>query len=127
MPLSLCNDREVLGPWVNKPWLNAVAAIIVGLLVVLSLILAATTLFPNLDAITMAGVLGNILVVSLAVMGIVALAQLDKETWQMPPLAELTRPPWSVTRKIGMFMLRAYLFIAVILLVVKTVQLAIGH
>ena len=52
---------------------------------------------------------------------------MEKETWQMPPLAELTRPTWSVTRKIGMFTLRAYLFIAVILLVVKTVQLAIGH
>jgi Mn2+/Fe2+ NRAMP family transporter len=138
----LCNDREVLGPWVNKPWLNAVAAVIVGLLVVLSLILAATTLFPNLDAIKMAAVLGIILVVSLVVMGVVALVQrirkgsdperavltrMEKETWQMPPLAELTRPTWSVTRKIGMFTLRAYLFIAVILLVVKTVQLAIGH
>jgi len=30
-------------------------------------------------------------------------------------------------RKIGMFTLRAYLLIAVILLVVKTVQLALGH
>jgi Mn2+/Fe2+ NRAMP family transporter len=138
----LCNDREVLGPWVNKPWLNAVAATIVGLLVILSLILAATTLFPDLDAIKLASVLGIILVASLVVMGVVALLQrmhkgpdpervalerMEKETWQMPPLAELTRPTWSVTRKIGMFTLRAYLFIAVILLVVKTVQLAIGH
>jgi hypothetical protein len=138
----LCNDREVLGPWVNKPWLNAVAAVIVGLLVMLSLILAATTLFPGLDAIKMATVLGSILVVSLVVMGVVALVQrvrkgpdperaaferTEKETWQMPPLAELTRPTWSVTRKVGMFTLRAYLFIAVILLVVKTVQLALGH
>ena len=23
----LCNDRAVLGPWVNKPWLNVVAAL----------------------------------------------------------------------------------------------------
>jgi Mn2+/Fe2+ NRAMP family transporter len=138
----LCNDREVLGPWVNKPWLNAVAAVIVGLLVVLSLILAATTLFPNLDAIKMAVVLGSILVASLVVMGVLALVErvrkgadperadlerMEKETWQMPPLAELTRPTWSVTRRIGMFTLRAYLLIAVILLVVKTIQLAIAH
>ena len=39
----------------------------------------------------------------------------------------LTRPIWSVTRKIGMFTLRAYLLIAVILLVIKTVQLATEH
>ncbi len=138
----LCNDRAVLGPWVNKPWLNAVAAVIVGLLVILSLILAATTLFPNLDAIKLSVVLSIILVAGLIVMGVVALVQyickgpdpelaalarLEKETWQMPPLAELTKPTWSVTRKIGMFTLRAYLFIAVILLVVKTIQLATGH
>src|SRR5579859_5168995 len=42
----LCNDREVLGPWINRPWLNVVASVIVGLLVILSLILAATVLFP---------------------------------------------------------------------------------
>ncbi len=138
----LCNDRTVLGPWVNKPWLNVIAAIIVGLLVVLSLILATTTLFPNLDAIMLSEVLAIILVVGLIIMGAVALVQrirnepdperaalarMEKETWQMPPLAELTRPTWSVTRKIGMFTLRAYLLVAVILLVVKTVQLAIGH
>ena len=138
----LCNDREVLGPWVNKPWQNAAAAAIVGLLVMLSLILAATTLFPDLDAIKLATVLGIILVIGLVVMGVVALVQrmhkgpdperaaldrMEKETWQMPPLAELTRPTWSITRTIGLFTLRAYLFIAVILLVVKTVQLALGH
>ncbi len=138
----LCNDRTVLGPWVNRLWLNVVAAVIVGLLVVLSLILAATTLFPNLDAIMMAEVLGTVLIVSLIVMGIVSLVQrlrkgpdqelvalykVDRETWQMPPLEELTKPVWSTTRKIGMFALRAYLLIAVILLVYKVVLLAFVH
>ena len=47
--LLLCNDQAVLGPWVNKPWLNVVASVIVGILVMLSLILAATTLFPTWD------------------------------------------------------------------------------
>ena len=28
--LLLCNDPEVLGPWVNPKWLNGVAAVIVG-------------------------------------------------------------------------------------------------
>lgn len=48
--LLLCNDRAVLGPWVNRTWLNIIAAVIIGVLVVLSLILAATSLFNNLDA-----------------------------------------------------------------------------
>ena len=45
--LLLCNDREVLGPWVNRPWLNWVAGLIVGTLLLLSGILMATTLFPR--------------------------------------------------------------------------------
>src|SRR5262245_26618792 len=28
--LMLCNDREILGPWVNRPWLNAIAGVIIG-------------------------------------------------------------------------------------------------
>ncbi len=47
--LLLCNDPEVLGPWVNPKWLNAVAAVIVGVLLVLSGTLMATTLFPHVD------------------------------------------------------------------------------
>src|ERR1039458_10228799 len=30
--LLLCNDREVLGPWRNAPWLNAIASVIIGVL-----------------------------------------------------------------------------------------------
>ena len=47
--LLLCNDREVLGPWVNPRWLNGVAAVIISVLLVLSGVLMATTLFPNID------------------------------------------------------------------------------
>src|SRR6266496_3883547 len=46
--IMLCNDKEILGPWVNKPWLNGVAGVIVGVLVLLSLTLTAATLFPHL-------------------------------------------------------------------------------
>lgn len=138
----LCNDRQVLGPWVNRPWLNTVAAVIVGLLVMLSLILAAVTLFPDINANLLTSVLGTILGVSLLAMGVVAwvprlrkgpnreraaLSRTEKETWRMPPLEALTKPTWSTTRTIGMLVLRLYLVIAVILLVVKVIQLALGH
>jgi hypothetical protein len=43
----------------------------------------------------------------------------------MPPLALLERPTWSPGRKAAMLLLRGYLVVAVLLLVVKTVQL--GH
>ncbi len=68
--LLLCNDRAVLGPWVNKQWLNAVGSVIIGVLVMLSLILAATTLFPELDVRPLTVVLVGTLVGGLLLMGL---------------------------------------------------------
>ena len=48
--LLLCNDREVLGPWINPRWLNFLAAFIVGVLVLLSATLVITTLFSHVNA-----------------------------------------------------------------------------
>ncbi|CPR12943.1 divalent cation-transport integral membrane protein [Mycobacterium bohemicum DSM 44277] len=45
----LCNDRAVLGPWVNTVRQNIVAWITVWSLVLLSLALTATTFFPGLS------------------------------------------------------------------------------
>ena len=68
--LLLCNDREVLGPWVNRPWLNAVATFIIGVLLVMSLILVATTVFPKINVGVLSLVLGGALVLGLVVSGI---------------------------------------------------------
>lgn len=48
----LCNDRAVLGPWVNTVRQNVLAWIIVWSLVLLSLALTATTFFPGLSTAT---------------------------------------------------------------------------
>ncbi|OBJ25218.1 manganese transporter [Mycobacterium colombiense] len=62
----LCNDRAVLGPWVNTVRQNIIAWIIVWCLVLLSLALTAATFFPNLSTATLeAGLAGG------AVLGIV--------------------------------------------------------
>jgi Mn2+/Fe2+ NRAMP family transporter len=139
--LMLCNDREVLGPWVNRPWLNAIAAVIVGVLVLLSMILTLTTIFPSVDVTALALVGGAILAVVLAVYGLSSLRarrgakavtvvesgpEIPKEQWTMPPLTLLTRPPWSPGRKAAMLALRGYLVFSMILLVVKAVQLGGG-
>ena len=50
-----------------------------------------------------------------------------REEWRMPPLALLSRPFMSAGRKIGMSALRLYLAVAMILVIIKIVQLAIGH
>jgi NRAMP (natural resistance-associated macrophage protein)-like metal ion transporter len=139
--LLLCNDREVLGPWTNPPWLNAIAGTIVGVLLELSLILMASTLFPGLDVTTLFVYLSIGLALALLAVGGFALAhrrsrgaapaaaqELPREkrqTWTMPPLALLQRPAWTPGRRLAMLVLRGYLVLAVVLLIVKTVQL--GH
>ena len=46
----LCNDRAVLGPWVNRTWKNIVIGIVVWVLLLLSFASGASTLFPELSA-----------------------------------------------------------------------------
>ncbi len=136
--LLLCNDREVLGPWTNAAWLNAVASVIVGVLVELSLILMASTLFPSVNVSRLFVYLTIALVVALVATGAyvvrnrpgaeVQVERIPRErraTWTMPPLALLARPRWSPGRKAAMLLLRGYLVIAVVMLAVKTIQL--GH
>ena len=48
--LLLCNDREVLGPWVNQRWLNILASLIIGVLLLLSGTLIASTVFPSVNS-----------------------------------------------------------------------------
>ncbi len=54
----LCNDRAVMGPWVNSFRQNTVAWLIVWSLVVLSLMLTVVTFFPTLSAVTLLTCLG---------------------------------------------------------------------
>ena len=137
--LLLCNDREVLGPWSNPPWLNAIASVIVAVLVELSLILMASTMFPSIDVTSLFEYLSLGTAAALLLAGAYTLRQrstqpamaseeeepvVERSTWTMPPLALLERPVWSPGRKAGMLMLRGYLVVAMVLLVVKTVQLA---
>ena len=133
--LLLCNDKAVLGPWVNRTWLNIVASVIVSILLVLSLVLMATTLFSHIDVKLLIRVLGGLLVLGYAVAGTVmflnrskrptrpAMSKERKATWRMPPLNLLERPVWSRGRVVGMYALRIYLIVAVLLLLVKAIEL----
>jgi Mn2+/Fe2+ NRAMP family transporter len=140
--LLLCNDREVLGPWVNRRWLNLLAGLIVSVLLLLSGILMATTIFPNLDVVTVAEYLVAV-IVALALVAVGAIKwferrrglkptappvmdRAEKMQWRMPPLALLQPVTWSSGTKLGMLALRGYLVVGAILLVVKAVQLGSG-
>ena len=139
--LMLCNDREVLGPWVNPPWLKAFASLVVGVLIMLSLILTTTTLFPSVNVTTLSLVGAGVLVVVLvpgrrdrAALaswgecgdGARTRADVPREQWTMPPATLLSRPQWSKGRHAAMLVLGAYMVVALVMLVVKSVQLAGG-
>jgi NRAMP (natural resistance-associated macrophage protein)-like metal ion transporter len=138
--LLLCNDPEVLGPWVNPGWLNGVAAVIVGMLLVLSGTLMVTTLFPHIDV----GWLFIGLTIGLAAAGLITMlvlrivarrsgvpimeppptmGRLEKMSWRMPPLALLKPVKWSPGIRVGVLALRGYLVLAAVLLLVKAIQL----
>jgi NRAMP (natural resistance-associated macrophage protein)-like metal ion transporter len=146
--LLLCNDKEVLGPWANSTKTNIVASIIIGVLVLLSLVLTASVLFPHLsgpdiELIILVGT-GASLLVGGGLLGqslrrrssALALAHgatvegegplAHRETWRMPPLSMLKRPVMSTQRKVGMLALRAYLLFAFALVIVKIVEVALA-
>lgn len=176
--LILCNDRAVLGPWVNPTWLNIAAGIIVGILVDLSIVLTVTVVFPGLSAISVFEATTVLMVAASVVLGVWLAVQghagrkdqiarirdadgdrhsdgagesasqdygeskgggegagtssrramrEERESWSMPSLALLEKPAWSPIRKIGMYTLRAYIVLAVIMLLVRTIQLGLGH
>ncbi|MGH3400575.1 MAG: NRAMP family divalent metal transporter [Streptosporangiaceae bacterium] len=144
--LLLCNDKAVLGPWVNGRRTNAFAGGVIALLITLSLVLTASVAFPHIKA-------SQIITILLACAGATLLAaawilargqlkrrgqsapeasadvvdKAEKERWRMPPLATLTVPPISVGRKLSLLGMWAYLVIAMGVVVLRIVELAAGH
>ena len=139
--LLLCNDPEVLGPWMNKRWLNVLATIIISVLLTLSGTLVVSTVFPHLNVGRVAVVIAVVLIAGGGLaFGVLELIQRrtgrdrprtrlprltpqQRLNWRMPPLTLLKPVQWSPATKLAMLLLRGYLVISVVLLVVKAVQL----
>ncbi len=136
--LLLCNDRAVLGPWVNSTPQNLLATLIVGVLVLLSLLLTVTTVFPSLPIGPFSA---GVALLGVAVLVWVAVAsrrsrqgaaanpegRSSRTGWRMPPLAELAPPSWSPVQRWTLLTMRGYLVVAVVLLAVKIGQVAVGR
>jgi NRAMP (natural resistance-associated macrophage protein)-like metal ion transporter len=130
--LLLANDREALGPWVNSRWLNAVAVVIISILIVLSVTMMVSTLFTSVDVVAMLEWLGAIVGLGVVVGLPIGLhrqgpsVQYDVERldWRMPRLALLERPKRSRARHLLLVANGTYLAVAGTLLVVRIIQLA---
>ncbi len=132
--LLLCNDRDVLGPWANGRWLNLFTGAVIAVLVVLSVVLTASVLFPDLPGVAILWILGLGGIVTLAAGALsirrrseAAGPSLDRKVWRMAPLDRLPPLLLSVTARRWMLVLRLYLVGACALVVVRVVQLALGQ
>ena len=104
--LLLCNDKPVLGPWVNNRSLNYFTGAIIAVLIILSVILTVSVLFPDAtnEQVILGIMGGGGVVAAVAALVIMALSQnsgsgsstekaaaetMSRDTWRMPPLAQL--------------------------------------
>jgi Mn2+/Fe2+ NRAMP family transporter len=188
--LMLCNDRAVLGPWVNTPKTNAFTGAVIAVLITLSVVLTASVMFPSITASAIFAIMAGCAVAAVTIGGFAlgharrsartaALAEaaimtevaelaetaelttrtsltgaaapprvpqaaaateaeagtgmgdapvpVDKLSWRMPPLSELPAPVIRGARRIGLLGLRGYLAVAMIMVIVKIIETALGH
>jgi hypothetical protein len=136
--LLLSNDRALLGPWTNTKRTNVFTGVVVAALVMLSIILTASVVIPSLGTEQILWILGAGTLLALGVGVWMTLAspgtqphdpsdRARRDTWRMPPLADLPRYRLTPLSRFWLVVLRAYLLIAAGLVVFRVAQLALGH
>src|SRR3984885_5662851 len=91
--LLLCNDKAVLGPWVNSRKLNVLTSAVIWVLVLLSVILTASVLFPNITGSQIEVVLG-----AGALLVLVGGAFLRSQSWRTARHAVADAVDWEGRR-----------------------------
>jgi hypothetical protein len=149
--LLLCNDKEVLGPWVNGVKTNIAAGIVIALLVILSAILMISVVFGRVSIDQVLGIMAaSAIAAALAGCFLFVRAWLargrgigdlesaavpadrpedrkkSRESWRMPPLAMLAPVQMSMARRVGMSAMYVYLGAAIALVIVRVAQIALG-
>lgn len=129
----------------NNRATNFFTGAVVAVLVLLSMILTAAVLVPDVpqDALIFGVLLGGS-GVALLVAGAVwfighrrgsstatvadkPIEQSSRPTWRMPPLTELPPARLSLASRVWMVVLRAYLLVASGLVLLRIISLATGH
>jgi NRAMP (natural resistance-associated macrophage protein)-like metal ion transporter len=140
--LLLCNDKAVLGPWINTPGLNLFTGTFIAGLVMLSLILTLSVLFPGITEWDIAAILvvGSVIAIVVA-LGARLMTPVGKSTrallgspstaierhhWRMPPLDQLPPARLNLISRIWLIVLRVYLLVAGGLVLFRIVTLVGG-
>ena len=135
--LLLCNDKDVLGPWVNGKKLNIFTSATVGVLVILSVILTGSVIFPDISERAILVILGGGGVVGLIAGAVLVFlgrgrkaepgVPMDsslRDTWRMPALSQLKPVTLSLGYRFWMGTLRLYLVVAAGMAFYKFIQVA---
>ncbi len=136
--LLLCNDRAVLGPWVNTRWQNLVTGAIVVALLVLSFVLTLSVVFPDITDRQIIWVLcggAGLGVIAFGASRLLtggpapapAVAEGVRLAWRMPPLAQLPALRLPLAQRVWIMALRVYLVAACLAVLVRVVQLTLAQ
>ena len=151
--LLLCNDKAVLGPWANSKSVNIFTGAVIAVLVMLSVILTTSVMYPSISGVHILAVLagGSALAVAVtvavrcierrAVVGRRASvgadsasgiaprrrSATDRATWRMAPLESLPKAELTLLNRTWLVALRGYLVVAGGLILVRIVQLVARH
>ncbi len=135
--LLLCNDKAVLGPWVNARGMNLFTGAVIAGLVILSVILTASVLFPDQTGETVIlSILGGgaaLGLVAAFVAGAFRRGTATKrpeaairDVWRMPALSQLPPAQLSLSSRVWMGALRLYLVVAGGMVLFRIIALAVG-
>jgi NRAMP (natural resistance-associated macrophage protein)-like metal ion transporter len=134
--LLLCNDEAVLGPWVNGRPLNVFTGAVISVLVMLSITLTASVLFPDMGEKTLIALLSGGMVFTLALAAVLLVIRREdrrvwtdafgRMIWRMPPLDQLPATQWTPLTRIWLSVLRGYLVVAGGLVLWRIVELAVS-
>jgi Mn2+/Fe2+ NRAMP family transporter len=132
--LLLCNDKAVLGPWVNGRWLNLFTGAVIAALVLLSIVLTTSVLYPEIGTAAIVGILGGGALLGLILAAVFLLRsrtkageRLDRAghaSWRMPPLDQLKPARITPLGRVWMVVLRGYLVLAGGLVLARIIELA---
>ena len=134
--LLLCNDPVVLGPWVNGRRTNLFTGAVIAVLVMLSIILTASVLYPAISGEQILWILCGGTVLAVIATGVTLMLRTppteppvdraQRPIWRMRPLTQLRPAGLTGAKRVWMIVLRGYLLLAVGMVLVKAIQLATG-
>ena len=155
--ILLANDKPVLGPWSNSTTQNWIVGVIAWVVTTFSLAPLVTTFWPVITLKQCLYGFIACTVLGIAALGLLlkfrsgrgaaaescpdsnrrppgmsraqwrAELRVRRVAWRTPGIDTLQRPALNMARRIGLLTLRAYIIFAVVIMVIKLIQVTTAH